>query len=141
MTVTLKASGVSDVVLCHGSDYAGQAGKFIGPAGDGVSETAWLVQPVQPIRAANRAVYDRRNASHNFSLRVWVEYATEELATSFRLSWAASLPRTAAYLVVVHHGPVTQTYTPAILERCRIEQSGVGCWVDYTFQTGAPVKS
>jgi hypothetical protein len=141
MTVTLKATGASDVVLCDGAAYAGTAGKFIGPLGEGVSETVWQSQPSPRVRAAARAIFDRLNAAHGFSLVVSVAFATEALATIFRLTWAASLPRTAAYLVVAHDSGTTQTFTPAVMTRCRIAQTGLGCLVEYAWETGAPTSA
>ena len=49
MTITLKATGVSDVSLCDGADQAGVAGKFVGPLGEGSSETKWQVQAGTPL--------------------------------------------------------------------------------------------
>jgi hypothetical protein len=134
MTCTLNT-----VVICDGAAYAGTAGKHIGPMGDGTSEVTWLVQESTPVGAAARVPYDRGNGSYAFDLETYVEFATESAATTFRLTWAASLPRTAASLVVVHDGGTTQTFTPAVLEKLRIAQSGLACVCRYEFRTGAPV--
>ncbi len=138
MTITLKATGVSDVILCDGAEYAGTAGKFIGPLGEGTSDTTWQVQFATPLRAPAQTPFDRLNAAHAFNFQVLVEFASEDLATAFRLGWAASLPRTGAYLVVRHTASLSQTFTPAVLQHIRITQTGLSCLVDYQFQTGAP---
>jgi hypothetical protein len=141
MTVTLKATAASPVILCHGADYAGQAGKFVGPLGNGVTDTPWQVQPSAGIRSATRKLFDRLNAAPEFDLSVFVEFGTEAEATSFRLSWAASLPRAGAYIEVAHSASIKQTFSPALMDRCRIEQQGVGCTVTYHWQCGSPVTS
>lgn len=138
MTVTLKATGVADTILCDGADYAGTVGKHIGPLGDGESELKWQIQKAPAIGAAAQVPIDRLNGENSFDLSTYVEFATEADATSFRLSWAASLARTDAYLVVRHSASLSQTFTPAVLESCKVTQSGLCCVVTYKFQTGAP---
>ena len=73
----------------------------------------------------------------HLNFQVFVEFATEDMATSFRLGWSASLPRTGAYLFVRHTSSLSQTFTPAVLQSCHITQHGLSCLVDYQFQTGA----
>lgn len=141
MTVTLKTTGNSDIILCHGADYAGQTGKFVGPLGQGITDYQWLSQPAPGVRSAERKVYDRLNAAPETDLAVHVEFATEAEATAFRLSWAASLPRSGASLAVLHSPHVLQTFTPAVMDRCRVEQQGVACLVTYHWLCGAPVTS
>jgi hypothetical protein len=77
------------------------------------------------------------NAVHTFTLGVWVEFATEALATAFRLAWPAGLYADGATLEVDEDG-VTVSYDPAAIRTCRIAQTGVGCQVDYVFSCGAP---
>lgn len=141
MTVTLKSTSAQPVVLCHGADYAGQVGKFIGPEGQAFIETPWQVQPLPGIRSPVRKVFDRSNAAPDFDLTVHVEFATEAEASSFRLAWASSLPRTGAYLEVLHSPHLLQTFSPAVMDRCRIDQEGVACRVVYHWQCGAPVTT
>jgi hypothetical protein len=139
MTVTLKSTGAADVILCDGADSAGTVGKHIGPLGDGESELKWKIQQADAIGAPAQTPIDRLNGENVFDLSTYVEFATEADATSFRLSWAAGLPRTGAYLVVRHSDSLSQTFTPAVLESCKVSQTGLCCVVLYKFQTGVPI--
>lgn len=137
MTITLKNSG-ADISLCDDASYAGQNGYFIGPLGDGVTEADWQVQMSMALRAATQTPYDRLNAAYVLNFQVYVQFASEALATSFRFGWLASLPRTSTWLFVRHSTTLSQTFTPAILKSCRIVQTGLGCVLDYKWNTGAP---
>ncbi|HPK72456.1 MAG TPA: hypothetical protein PLN93_11000 [Vicinamibacterales bacterium] len=137
MTVTLKKSGSSDIVLCDGADYAGTVGKFVGPLGDGSTEVAWEVQNRRRIGAAAGRPLPLGNAVHAFDLSVFCEFASEAQATAFRLSWAAGLYYEGATLEVAGDGD-TVSYDPACIRLCRVSQNGVGCVIDYQFVCGAP---
>ena len=137
MTITLTHTG-GNVTLCDGADYAGTAGKFIGPLGEGMADTEWAVNLRKYIGAASASPKALGNAAHSFSLSVFVAFATEAEATAFRLGRAALMQHDGATLVCVE-GAATITYSPACITKLRITQQGVGCTADYTFACGVPV--
>ena len=138
MTITLKQTGSADIVLCHGGDDAGTAEKFVGPLGDGSTDVEWEVILRKYIGVAAAKPHPLGNAVYTFTFGVFVFFATEALATAFRLAWAATLYHDGATLEVSGDGD-TVSYDPAAIKSCRVAQFGVGCQVDYVFSCGAPV--
>ena len=135
MKITLKST--SDVVLCDGPDDVGTAGKFIGPLGEGVTETEWTVRIKRPLRGASQIPLDGKLAVRPVSFTVYAEFADEAAATSHRMTWGELLPRGDATLEVLHSAHVLQTFSNAVLQKIRSVQNGTAVMNEYLFQCGA----
>lgn len=141
MQITLT-DGVTPVVLCHGSEYAGQAGYYVGPLGQSVREVEWSVRPKRPIRGADETPLDGRLAVRTFPLQVYIECADIAAADALFLSLGDGLPRgDSVSLQVLHSEHVLDTYANAVLQKLRVAQDGVALLVDYTFRVGAKTRT
>lgn len=141
MQVTLT-DGVTPVVICHGAEYAGQAGHYIGPLGQDASETEWSVRPKRPIRGAAETPLDGRLAVRTYPLQVAVECASDEAALALRDSLPDLLPRGDSVQLQVLHSPhVLDTYSNAVVQKLRVLRDGVTLLIDYQIRVGAKVRT
>jgi hypothetical protein len=132
MTVTYKTTG-SDLVICHGLAYAGQAGYFVGPLGDrDIVTTEWVLQTRRYIGAASAKPHDLGNASHAYALLVTRVFASGDAARQFAQTFAGTIARGAASIVEDEPAVAAACYSGAILSRLSIER--VGCSLDIRFE-------
>jgi len=139
MTITLKTTGNTDVVLCHGADQYGTKGKHI-PIGSRRTEAEWSIRPKRPIGAADETPLDGGHAVWPYAFSIWIEFATEALADQFVDEWPASLPRTGATLVIDYTSK-QYTRSNAVLKKITIQQYTVAVQIDYIWQTTRPVDT
>jgi hypothetical protein len=141
MQITLT-DGVTPVVICHGAEYAGQTGKYVGPLGQAVREVEWSVRPKRPIRGDDEIPLDGRLAVRSFPLQVYIECADQPTADALYLSVGDDFPRgDAVTLQVLHSEHVLDTYANAVLQKLRVAQDGVALLIDYTFRVGAKTRT
>ncbi|HRR33535.1 MAG TPA: hypothetical protein P5026_05515 [Kiritimatiellia bacterium] len=141
MQVTLT-DGVTPVVICHGAEYAGQAGYYVGPLGADAAETEWTVRPKRPIRGETEIPLDGRLAVRTYPLQVAVECASDEAALALRDALPDALPRGDAVTLQVLHSPhALDTYSNAVVQKLRILRDGVTLLIDYQIRVGARVRT
>ena len=141
MQVTLT-DGVTPVVICHGAEYAGQTGYYVGPLGRDVSDVEWTVRAKRPVRGASEIPLDSRLALRTWPLQVAVECSDEATATALRDGLPDSLPRgDSVTLQVLHSAHVLDTYSNAVLQKIHIERDGVSLLIDYQFRVGVKTRT
>ena len=91
MTVTLSKSGSTSVVLCHGVQYSGTAGKWVGPLGDSAYSCKWHTLAREFIGATDASPKNLGNRLWEVPLACGMECASESAAWSMYYAWAASL--------------------------------------------------
>ena len=141
MQVTLT-DGVTPVVICHGSEYAGQAGYYVGPLGQDVSETEWTVRAKRPVRGVQEIPLDGRLSVRTYPLQVAIECSDADAAAALRDSLPDSMPRGDGVTLQVLHSPhVLDTYANAVLQKLRVIRDGVTLLIEYQFRVGAKTRT
>lgn len=141
MTVTLKkGSGASaqSVTICHGAEYAGTPGKWIGPTGESAFLCEWNTAARNFIGAADSVPKNLGNRRFEVPLRVSAVFPTEDDAWEAYYGFPASLPYDGSSLEIVTDGGTTITYARAEIARLRMAIVGVSVAAEYTFLAASP---
>lgn len=135
MTFTLKKTGLSDLVLCHGAAYVGTAGKHVGPVGDFDASGKWAASFRHHVGAASATPVNLRNAEEEVPLRTYVLCASKAAALSLFYTWAATLAAYAdgASLEVVDDAGGKVAFARAELAELSRRLHGVGVEIAYKF--------
>jgi len=136
MQITLT-NGTSSIVLCHGADYAGQTGYWIGPLGDHARESEWTVRAKRPIRGAAETPLDHSLKAASYGFQVFMECADQAAAEALADSLDDSLPSGDTYLQVLHSAHLLRTYSPAHIQKLSVTQSGVAVLATFLFKVAS----
>jgi hypothetical protein len=141
MQATLT-DGTTSVVICHGSQYAGQTGYYVGPLDRDVTDVEWTLRERRPVRADTAIPLDGRLAVRTYPLQVYIECADEAAATALRDSLPDSLPRGPdVTLQVLHDAHTLDTYANAVVSKISIDRNGVLLLVTYAIRVGTRTRS
>ena len=139
-TITYKHPTETDIIICHGLVYAGQAGYYTGPLGAHTNDTVWLVDPNETIEADHATPIDRGNGQHTFPLLVERRFATVEAARIFCDSLAGTLPRGDVSIVITDTDAAKIiTYAAAVLQQLTCSRNGCSVDIFFAFKTSVPV--
>lgn len=135
MTFTLKKSGQSDLVICHGAGYVGTAGKHVGPVGDFDAQAKWAASFRHHVGAAKAAPVNLKNAEEEVPLRTLVLCASRAAALALFYGWPSTLaPYTdGAKLEVVDDDGGKTEFEPAELAELSRRLHGVSVEITYKF--------
>lgn len=135
MTFTLKKSGQSDLVICHGAGYVGAAGKHVGPVGDFDAQAKWAASFRHHIGAAKAAPVNLKNAEEEVPLRTLVLCSSRAAALALFYTWPSTLAPYAdgASLAVTDDDGATRTFARAELAELSRRLHGVSVEIDYKF--------
>lgn len=138
MTVQLTKTGQEPVTICHGVQYTGTAGKWVGPLGDSAFSCKWHTLAREFIGAADASPKNLGNRLWEVPLECGMECASEAAAWSNYYSWAASLPYGGWALKFTLDDGHTVTYGSA--EIAELDMSVNGCFLiaRYKFLCGHP---
>ena len=140
MQATLT-NGTDSLVICHGVEYAGQTGYWIGPLGERVRESEWTVRARRPVRGAYETPLGRSLRVATYPLSAYRECATQAEAEALADALADGLPADPTSLLILHDPHTLVTYTHAALQKLTVAQQGVGVRADYLFRVAAPVTT
>lgn len=138
MTVQLTKDGQTPVTICHGAQYCGTTGKWVGPLGDSAFSCKWHTLAREFIGAADASPKNLGNRLWEVPLECGMECASEAAAWSNYYSWAASLPYGGWALKFTLDDGRTVTYASS--EIAELDMSVHGCFLiaRYKFLCGHP---
>lgn len=135
MQINLKNSAAT-LTLCHGYDYAGQPGYWIGPLGQRTRECEWTVRIGRPIRGTHEIPFANELLAATYTFEVYQECATQAAAAALLDTLPDTLPAGETTLEIIHPA-TTITYAPAILHKLHLTQHGLSITAHYTFRVTA----
>ena len=138
MTVQLTKTGQTAVTICHGVQYVGTAGKWVGPLGDSAFSCKWHTLAREFIGAADASPKNLGNRLWEVPLECGMECASEAAAWSNYYSWAASLPYGGWALKFTLDSGAVVTYAKAEIQELDMDVHGCFIIARYKFLCGHP---